>query len=135
MDTRINAVGLVAADLKATLGFYERLGCTFTIFPGDGHASADLGGFELMVDSAASMETFGLADAAPQAGPRPGFALAVKVDSPADVDALYAELDAAGHGLHQPFDAPWGQRYATVTDPDGTKVDIHCWLPGRAPTA
>ena len=132
---RINAVGVVAADFATTLGFYERLGCTFTTFPGGGHASADLGGFELMVDSAESMESFGLADAAPTAGPRPGVALAVQLDSPADVDALYAELDAAGQGLHQPFDAPWGQRYATVTDPDGTKVDLHSWLPGRAPGA
>ena len=135
MTIKINAVGLVAADLTTTLAFYERLGCTFTIIPGSAHATADLGGFELMVDSAESIASFGLADAAPHAGPRPGVALAVQLDTPADVDALYAELDAAGHGLHKPFDAPWGQRYATVTDPDGTKVDLHCWLPGRAPTA
>ena len=28
-----------------------------------------------------------------------------------------------------PFDAPWGQRYATVEDPDGTSVDLFAPLP------
>ena len=133
MAITINAVGVVAEDFATTLGFYERLGCRFEVAPSGGHADADLGGFRLMVDSAASMAAFGLADAAP--GPRPGVALAAQLDSAAAVDALYAELDAKGQGLHKPFDAPWGQRYATVRDPDGTKVDIYAWLPGRQPGA
>jgi uncharacterized glyoxalase superfamily protein PhnB len=42
------------------------------------------------------------------------------------VDALYAELTAAGHhGELAPFDAPWGQRYASVNDPDGNGVDLY----------
>ncbi len=52
-------------------------------------------------------------------------ALAFGLDAPSDVDALYERLAAAGHpGTLQPFDAPWGQRYATVEDPDGTSVDL-----------
>jgi uncharacterized glyoxalase superfamily protein PhnB len=56
-------------------------------------------------------------------------ALAFEVTAPSEVDALFAKVTRAGHpGPLEPFDAPWGQRYATVTDPDGTSVDIFCPL-------
>ena len=32
-------------------------------------------------------------------------------------------------GLQEPFDAPWGMRYATVTDPAGNGVDLYADLP------
>jgi uncharacterized glyoxalase superfamily protein PhnB len=44
---------------------------------------------------------------------------------PPEVDELYERLSSDGHpGQLAPFDAPWGQRYATVADPDGTTVDL-----------
>jgi uncharacterized glyoxalase superfamily protein PhnB len=47
------------------------------------------------------------------------------VDSPELLDALFEKVTAAGHaGPLQPYDAPWGQRYATVADPDGNWVDL-----------
>jgi uncharacterized glyoxalase superfamily protein PhnB len=56
-------------------------------------------------------------------------ALAFGVGSPSDVDALFERLTRAGHpGALKPFDAPWGQRYATVTDPDGTSIDLFAAL-------
>jgi uncharacterized glyoxalase superfamily protein PhnB len=49
--------------------------------------------------------------------------------SPAEVDEVVARVAEAGHTVvHQPFDAPWGQRYATVADPDGYRVDLFCPL-------
>jgi uncharacterized glyoxalase superfamily protein PhnB len=52
-------------------------------------------------------------------------ALAFGVDSPQQVDALFEKVTAEGHeGPLQPYDAPWGQRYATVADPDGNWVDL-----------
>jgi len=46
-------------------------------------------------------------------------------DSPADVDAVYAELTGAGYRGHlKPWDATWGQRYAVVLDPDGCGVSL-----------
>jgi uncharacterized glyoxalase superfamily protein PhnB len=130
MRIRVNALGVVAADFAAALAFYERLGCEFDPENGGEHAEADLGGFRLMIDDAKAMGV-----AAGDRGPRNGIALAAQLDSAAEVDALYAELDAAGHGLERPFDAPWGMRYATVTDPDGTRVDLYAWLPGQEPPA
>ena len=52
-------------------------------------------------------------------------ALAFGVGAPGEVDALFEKVTAAGHsGLLKPYDAPWGQRYATVADPDGNWVDL-----------
>ena len=47
----------------------------------------------------------------------------IRCDSPADVDAVYAELIASGVGGHkEPWDAFWGARFAQVRDPDGNVV-------------
>jgi len=55
--------------------------------------------------------------------------LAFKCDSPAEVDALYIKLTEAGYASRQtPWDAFWGQRYATVLDPDGALVDLFAAL-------
>jgi uncharacterized glyoxalase superfamily protein PhnB len=41
------------------------------------------------------------------------------------VDRLYGALVDAGYEGHlEPWDAFWGQRYATVRDPDGNGVDL-----------
>jgi uncharacterized glyoxalase superfamily protein PhnB len=38
---------------------------------------------------------------------------------------MYDRVVAAGHhGKTAPWDAFWGQRYATVLDPDGNQVDL-----------
>jgi uncharacterized glyoxalase superfamily protein PhnB len=52
-------------------------------------------------------------------------ALAFACESPAEVDAAYAELTAAeGTAAMEPWDAFWGMRYAIVHDPDGNPVDL-----------
>jgi uncharacterized glyoxalase superfamily protein PhnB len=56
--------------------------------------------------------------------------LAFRLDTPAAVDATYAELVAAGYDGHKaPWDAFWGQRYALVRDPDGNSTDLFAPLP------
>jgi uncharacterized glyoxalase superfamily protein PhnB len=65
--------------------------------------------------------------------PRPGnhAAFAVRCAAPADVDQVVGRISAAGHTVvTAPWDAPWGQRYATVADPDGYRVDLYAPLPG-----
>jgi uncharacterized glyoxalase superfamily protein PhnB len=45
------------------------------------------------------------------------------------VDATVAEIVQAGFSVQKvPWDAFWGQRYATVADPDGNHVDLFAWL-------
>lgn len=61
-----------------------------------------------------------------QAG-RVGFAL--QAASPAEVDAAVQRVQDARYSVKtQPWDAFWGQRYATVTGPDGVNVDVFAWL-------
>jgi uncharacterized glyoxalase superfamily protein PhnB len=51
--------------------------------------------------------------------------LAFLAESPAEVDAVHARLTAAGYvSRKDPYDAFWGQRYATLMDPDGNPVDV-----------
>ncbi|WP_370326687.1 VOC family protein [Euzebya sp.] len=120
---RLDAIGLVAADLAATLRFYRLLGVPFPE-EGEGHVEAQLdGGLRLMVDTEAVVQSF--SDWTPPAGGTPRTALAFLCDDPADVDATHAAVLDAGFASHvAPFDAPWGQRYATVLDPDGNHVDL-----------
>ena len=55
--------------------------------------------------------------------------LAVECESPADVDAVWQQLISLGVELvREPWDAFWGQRYASVKDPDGNNVDLYAAL-------
>jgi uncharacterized glyoxalase superfamily protein PhnB len=59
--------------------------------------------------------------------------LAFECASPAEVDAVYAKVTAAGHpSKAAPWDAFWGQRYAQVVDPDGNVADLFAALRGQA---
>jgi catechol 2,3-dioxygenase-like lactoylglutathione lyase family enzyme len=125
MTPRINVIGLVVADMAASLAFYRRLGIEV---PPDAdnepHVEATLpGGLRLAFDTVGTVRSFD-PDWTPPAG-GPGTALAFACDSPAEVDAVYAELVDAGYEGHlKPWDAFWGMRYATVRDPDGNGVDL-----------
>ncbi|NJQ15302.1 VOC family protein [Streptomyces bohaiensis] len=132
MTTRIAVFGLVTSNLSASLDFYRALGVPVPETADDApHVEAELpGGLRLAWDTQETMRSF-----APewQPGHGGGFGVAFACDSPAEVDRVYAELTAAGHpGELPPWDAVWGQRYATVLDPDGNSVDLFAPLPGAA---
>ena len=56
-------------------------------------------------------------------------ALAFQCASPAEVDELYEQVQAAGFQAEkEPWDAFWGQRYAQLRDPDGVPVDLYAPL-------
>ena len=129
MDIRVasTVVEIATKDLHHALAFYRLLGLDVPEAEGP-HVEVELpGGNKLAFDNEEII-----------AGMHPGWtpptqpgrvALAFAVSKPAEVDALFERLTAAGHpGALEPFDAPWGQRYATVTDPDGTSVDLFCAL-------
>ena len=128
---RIDAIGLVAADVARTVTFYRAAGCSLPDPDAsdlDEHLECDLGGFRLMIDTEAVMKSF---TEDTWSGPTAGrLTLAVRCASPAEVDELHGTLAQLGAGsLVSPFDAPWGQRYATVRDPDGVRVDIYAPRP------
>jgi uncharacterized glyoxalase superfamily protein PhnB len=127
-DAHLNAVGLVAADLGRSAAFYRALGYEVPEPRPEsgGHLDIDLGGFRLMLDSEEVIRSFD-SDWSGSGGGR--VSLAVQCSSPEEVDRRHAELSALGSGSHlEPFDAFWGQRYATVLDPDGVHVDLYAPL-------
>jgi len=126
---QLNAIGIVCSDVAASLAFYAMLDVGFPDYaPDTGHYEADLGGgIRLMLDSEAVMASFIDGYTSPEGNDRIGFA--VECGSPADVDTAFAAITAAGYrAIREPFDAFWGQRYATVADPDGNHVDLYAAL-------
>lgn len=116
-------IEIVTTDLTRSLDFYRLLGLPVPR-PDGPHVEVALpGGNRLAFDTEEVIA--GMHPGwTPPAGPG-RVALAFGLASPAEVDELYERLTAAGHpGALTPFDAPWGQRYATVEDPDGTSVDL-----------
>ena len=123
---QLDALGIIATDLPATLDFYRLFGCEVS-FEGDGHVEVTFAsGFRLMFDSVEMIRSFSTYE--PATGGR-NVILAFGCASPTEVDEIHARVVAAGHPSHvDPFDAPWGQRYATVRDPDGNPVDLYAAL-------
>lgn len=121
---KIDAVGVSARDMARSVRFYGLLGFAFGPLEADAaHVEAQTGpgAVRLMIDSAE------LARSLIGEAPRPGntSAFALLYESPAAVDGAAGAIEAAGlEVVHPPFDAFWGQRYATVADPDGYRIDL-----------
>ncbi len=125
----LDAFGLVCEDMAESVRFYRLLG--LKIAEGaetEQHVDIELaGGVRLMLDTVELVQSFSEWEPA-SGGHR--MSLAFRCDDSADVDRLYAAVTAAGYrSVLEPFDAFWGQRYATVADPDGNPVDLYATLP------
>ena len=131
---RLDAVGIVVSDLARAVRFYRMLGAPFAdgAENEEGHAEAQLeGGIRLMLDSEAVILGFDPGWSRGKGSPTASLAFACA--SPAAVDELFARALEAGATTHkEPWDAFWGQRYATLRDPDGNGVDLFAPLPPSA---
>jgi len=118
-------VQIFAKDVQRSIAFYRLLGLPVPK-PGspDPHVDVALpGGNRLSFDAEQTITGMHPDWSPPNSAGR--IALAFGLDSPAEVDAMFERLTLAGyHGSLAPYDAPWGQRYATVLDPDGNIVDL-----------
>jgi catechol 2,3-dioxygenase-like lactoylglutathione lyase family enzyme len=125
----LDLIGINVADMARSLAFYRELGLDI---PADAdtepHAELSLpGGLRLAWDTLDTIRSFDPDYAVPSGNS--SIALAFLHESPADVDATYEKLVAAGyHGHKAPWDAFWGQRYAIVHDPDGNTCDLFAAL-------
>jgi lactoylglutathione lyase len=111
---------LQVADVRRSLGFYrDLLGFELTYsFPAEGEPQ--------FVSLAIDGGKLGLGSAA-EAVQSTSTSLWLYAD---DVDAAVAELKQAGvRVVAEPADQPWGQRVASVADPDGYVV--HIGMPSR----
>ena len=127
----LDAVAVAMTDMARTMSFYRLLGFDFE---GDGAFISEEhvepvrmpGAPRLMIDAAELMEK--LTGQAPK--PATHSAFAMLCESPSEVDRIAAEISAAGFEVKTaPWDAFWGQRYATIADPDGYLVDLFAALP------
>lgn len=125
MTARFDALGLVVADMAKALAFYRQLGLDIpAAADGEAHVEVTLtGGVRLMFDTVDTVRSFD-PDWTPPTGSQ-RIDLAFACDDPDDVDRTYSRLVDAGYeGHREPWDAPWGHRYAVVLDPDGNGVDL-----------
>jgi len=124
MDLRLDLVGIVVRDMRSSLEFYRRLGLDIPEGAEDEpHAEATTpSGLRVAWDAAELIRRIDPEWTDPSGGYR--VALAFLCPDPASVDAKYEELAALGFGHKDPWDAFWGQRYASVMDPDGNQVDL-----------
>ena len=117
-------IGLTVRDMAAALRFYRLL--ELDIPEGvDGEPHVEFispNGYRIAWDTAAMIKGIYPAWVEPVGQ---AMTLAFKCGSPAEVDAAYARITAAGYKSRKaPWDAFWGQRYAVVEDPDGNGVDL-----------
>lgn len=124
MTLRLDMVGLVVADIARSVAFYRLLDVEVsepdaarpyheTVLPSGIRLSWNAESMAKEIDPSW----------VPPVGQRTE--LAFLCASPAEVDAIHARVIAAGHASHHaPWDAPWGQRYAVVVDPDGAHVSL-----------
>lgn len=129
MTRKLGFIGIVTRDMGASLAFYRALGVQIDEGQDDApHVDAQLAdGVAVAWDTVDTIRSFDPGFSPATGGHRVSFAF--DVGSAAGVDAAVSELAAAGYLAHvAPFDAPWGQRYATVLDPDGNAVDFFAAL-------
>ncbi|HEX3591148.1 MAG TPA: VOC family protein [Pseudonocardiaceae bacterium] len=121
---RMDYIGIVVEDMARSLRFYRAAGLDIPA-EADNEQHVDLtlpSGMRVAWDTVSVIRSFD-PDWQPQEGNR--LAIGFQCDTPAEVDKLYDDLTAAGHtGHRKPWDAFWGQRYASVYDPDGVSVDL-----------
>ncbi|QPJ65893.1 MAG: glyoxalase [Candidatus Nitrohelix vancouverensis] len=119
----LDAIGIACADIPKNLEFFELLGVKLKEVGGSGHFEGTTpSGVRIMLDSFELMRKINPEWKEPKGS---GIVLCFLQDSPDRVDALYARITEAGFvGVTPPWDAFWGQRYASVQDPGGHQIDL-----------
>ncbi len=119
---KLDAIGIVSKNLDESVRFYRLLGLNFPDAREDHLEAVSENGMRIMLDSETLMKKLN-SDWVKPVGQR--MTIAFLCDSPAKVDAAFQTVATAGFKIgKEPWDAFWGQRYATVIDPDGNAVDL-----------
>jgi catechol 2,3-dioxygenase-like lactoylglutathione lyase family enzyme len=123
----LNAIGIVASDMAASIRFYRLLGLDVPETSDEGHVDTFLpNGVRFMLDTEEVVRSF-KEDWTRETGNQ--ISLAFECASPEEVDEAYARVTGSGFdGEKEPWDAFWGQRYALLRDPDGVEVNLYAAL-------
>jgi catechol 2,3-dioxygenase-like lactoylglutathione lyase family enzyme len=107
----LSAITLATSDMPRAVSFYEALGFPMKFGgPQEAFTSFEFGGsyLNLIVDTRAPVNWWGRV-----------------IIHVSDVDALHRKALAAGlNPSLEPSDAPWGERYFHITDPDGHEISF-----------
>jgi uncharacterized protein len=122
MEQRLSLVTLGVEDLPRARAFYEALGWTTRARPGDDVVFFQAGGTVVALwDRARLAEDSGVEDG----GGWGGVTLAHNVRSPADVDEIIAQADAAGARIaRRGAETFWGGYSGVFVDPDGHPWEV-----------
>lgn len=127
MEQRVSIITLGVADIERSRAFYERLGWRRSMVNSEGIVFFQAGGMavalypreDLAKDVNVSGEGRGFA----------GITLAYNARSREDVDAVMAEVEAAGAKILKPAqEAFWGGYSGYFADPDGFLWEV-AWNP------
>lgn len=123
MGIKLDMVGIVTRNMKASLDFYRVLGLDIPEEAnGQPHVEVVQNGFRLAFDTQEIIKDVYGGWEEP-AGHR--IELAFLCDSGDALNELYAKIVEHGYeGHREPWDAVWGQRYAIVKDPDGNLISL-----------
>ena len=120
MEQRVSLLSLGVTDLGRARAFYEALGWTTGAEAGDDVVFFQAGGMIVALWGRAQLAEDSVVE---DGGGWGGITLAYNTRSPAEVDAVLAEAEAAGAEIKRPG-APtfWGGYSGVFADPDG-----HAW--------
>jgi uncharacterized protein len=122
VEQRLSLVTLGVKDLQRARAFYEALGWTTRAEPDDDVVFFQAGGMIVALwDRTKLAEDSGVEDG----GGWGGITLAHNVRSPAEVDAIIAQAEAAGANIARPgAETFWGGYSGVFLDPDGHPWEI-----------
>jgi uncharacterized glyoxalase superfamily protein PhnB len=123
---KLDLIGIYVENTQRSLEFYRKLGWEIPVVPdSEKHVEIRLeNGLRFSWDELAMMKTFD-----PEAKIAADLVGVFLFEKKSEVDAKYLEITGAGYVGHlPPADAPWGQRYAIVKDPDGHKIGLSASL-------
>ncbi len=122
MEQRVSLVTLGVADVARSRAFYEALGWRTGADPGDDVVFFQAGGMVVALWSRAEL----VKDSAVEdGGGWGGVTLAHNVRSPAEVDAVIAEAEAAGATVgRRGAETFWGGYSGVFLDPDGHPWEV-----------
>ncbi len=122
MEQRVTVITLGVADLARARAFYEALGWSSNAAPGDDVVFFQAGGLVVSLWGRDQLaEDSGVEDT----GGWGGISLAHNVRSPAEVDAVLAQAEAAGGTITRPGgETFWGGYSGVFADPDAHPWEV-----------
>lgn len=122
----LSAIGIPCKDIQKSLLFYKELGLEFIKYSEQHFETKPSNGTKIMLDSYDLLKEL---DPHWKEPINPSIVLGFEQQSPNDVDRLFEHMTQMGHRkVTVPWDAPWGQRYCNILDPDGNQIDIYAEL-------